>query len=77
MCFTIEPMINGGHWKSKMLNDGWTAVTPDGKPSAQFEHTIALVGEGIEILTALEDDPIALRAKELGAQILWPELKLN
>ncbi|MEY2987611.1 MAG: hypothetical protein RJB13_1132 [Pseudomonadota bacterium] len=77
MCFTIEPMINGGHWKSKMLNDGWTAVTPDGKPSAQFEHTIALVGDGIEILTALEDDPIALRAKELGAQILWPELKLN
>lgn len=77
MCFTIEPMINGGHWKSKMLNDGWTAVTPDGKPSAQFEHTIALVGEGIEILTALEDDPIALRARELGAKILWPELKQN
>lgn len=77
MCFTIEPMINGGHWKSKMLSDGWTAVTPDGKPSAQFEHTIALVGEGIEILTALEDDPIALRAKELGARILWPNLTSN
>lgn len=77
MCFTIEPMINGGHWKSKMLNDGWTAVTPDGKPSAQFEHTIALVGEGLEILTALPDDPIALRAKELGANILWPQLQTN
>lgn len=76
MCFTIEPMINGGDWRSKMLKDGWTAVTPDGKPSAQFEHTIALVGEGIEILTALPDDPIAKRASELGAKILWPQLKV-
>ena len=67
-------MINGGDWRSKMLKDGWTAVTPDGKPSAQFEHTIALVGDGIEILTALPDDPIARRAKELGAKIHWPEL---
>lgn len=74
MCFTIEPMINGGDWRSKMLKDGWTAVTPDGKPSAQFEHTIALVGEGIEILTALPDDPIALRARALGAKVVWPQL---
>ena len=74
MCFTIEPMINGGDWRSKMLKDGWTAVTPDGKPSAQFEHTIALIGDGIEVLTALPDDPIAHRARELGAKILWPEL---
>jgi methionyl aminopeptidase len=72
MTFTIEPMINGGTWRHRVLRDGWTAVTTDGKPSAQFEHTIAVVGDGIEILTALPDDAILLRAKELGAQILWP-----
>lgn len=74
MCFTIEPMINAGDWRHKMWADGWTAVTVDGKPSAQFEHTIAVVGDGIEILTALEDDPIAKRAKALGANVLWPKL---
>ncbi len=75
MIFTIEPMINAGDWRMKMLKDGWTAKTIDGKPSAQFEHTIAIVGDGVEILTAMEDDPIAIRAQELGAKILWPELK--
>lgn len=75
MVFTIEPMINAGDWRSRILSDGWTAKTVDGKPSAQFEHTFAIVGDGVEILTALEDDPIALRAQELGAKILWPELK--
>ena len=40
MFFTIEPMINLGHWKVKILNDGWTAVTKDKSLSAQFEHTI-------------------------------------
>lgn len=74
MVFTIEPMINNGDWRHKLLRDGWTAKTTDGKDSAQFEHTIAIVGDGVEILTALEDDPIALRAKELGANILWPVL---
>jgi len=74
MVFTIEPMINGGDWRTKMLKDGWTAITTDGKPSAQFEHQFAIVGEGVEILTALPGDPIALRAKALGANILWPEL---
>jgi methionyl aminopeptidase len=73
MVFTIEPMINAGEWKSRMLRDGWTAVTTDGKSSAQFEHTLAISADGVEILTALPDDPIALRAKELGAKILWPE----
>lgn len=75
MVFTIEPMINAGDWRSKVLSDGWTAKTLDGKPSAQYEHTFAIVDDGVEILTALEDDPIALRAQELGAKILWPELK--
>jgi methionyl aminopeptidase len=74
MCFTIEPMINAGDWKTKILKDGWTAITTDGKPSAQFEHTFAIVGDGIEVMTALPDDPIVKRARELGANILWPEV---
>ena len=52
MCFTIEPMINEGHWKTKVLSDGWTAVTIDRLLSAQFEHTIAITSSGkIEIMT--------------------------
>jgi len=52
MVFTIEPMINEGHWKTKVKRDGWTAVTVDGKLSAQFEHTIAVRQDGsVEILT--------------------------
>ncbi len=52
MTFTIEPMVNEGHWKTKVLGDGWTAVTIDRKLSAQFEHTIAIRSDGsVEILT--------------------------
>ena len=70
MCFTIEPMINAGDWRHRMLADGWTAITIDGKPSAQFEHTFAVRHKGIEVLTALEDDPIVARAMVLGACIV-------
>ena len=56
MTFTIEPMINQGHWKTKIKKDGWTAITLDGSLSAQFEHTIAIRDNGtVEILTADED----------------------
>lgn len=51
MVFTIEPMINEGTWEAVVLEDGWTAITKDGKLSAQFEHTIAVTKEGVEILT--------------------------
>jgi len=51
-CFTIEPMINMGSWKDTHWPDGWTAVTKDGKPSAQFEHTLLCNETGVEILTA-------------------------
>lgn len=51
MVFTIEPMINEGTWKVKLLRDGWTVLTADGKLSAQFEHTIAITANGPEILT--------------------------
>jgi len=52
MTFTIEPMINQGVWQMRILDDGWTAVTVDGKLSAQFEHTIAVTADGAEVLTA-------------------------
>ncbi len=51
MTFTIEPMINMGTYKCRVLEDGWTAVTLDGKHSAQFEHTLAVTSDGVEILT--------------------------
>ena len=51
-CFTIEPMINMGSWKDTHWPDGWTAVTKDGLPSAQFEHTLLVNESGVEILTA-------------------------
>ena len=51
MIFTIEPMINEGDYQTKMLNDGWTAVTRDKKLSAQFEHTIGIKDDGYEIFT--------------------------
>ncbi len=51
MFFTIEPMINVGDWPTKVLNDGWTAVTRDRSLSAQFEHSIAVTENGYEIFT--------------------------
>lgn len=55
MVFTIEPMVNEGHWKTKMLKDNWTAITVDGGLSAQWEHTIAIRHNGeVEILTESE-----------------------
>lgn len=51
MFFTIEPMINTGTYESKMLTDGWTAVTRDRGLSAQFEHSLAVTQDGYEIFT--------------------------
>ena len=51
MTFTIEPMINLGHWQHRSWDDGWTAVTADGSRSAQFEHTLLVTEQGAEILT--------------------------
>lgn len=56
MFFTIEPMINAGGWESKVLEDGWTAVTRDRSLSAQFEHTIAVTKDGYEIFTLSPKD---------------------
>ena len=55
MVFTIEPMINEGTWQVEVLADKWTAVTKDRKLSAQFEHTVAVTEDGVEILTLREE----------------------
>ena len=52
MVFTIEPMINMGRPESKVLGDGWTAVTVDGSLSAQWEHTVRVTEDGVEVMTA-------------------------
>ena len=51
MIFTIEPMINEGEYNTKLLKDGWTAVTKDKTLSAQFEHTVGVTDKGYEIFT--------------------------
>ena len=56
MIFTIEPMINEGKFETKVLKDGWTAVTRDKSLSAQFEHTVGIKKDGHEIFTLSETD---------------------
>lgn len=51
MIFTVEPMINMGTWQAKVWKDGWTAVTTDLQRSAQFEHTVLVTEDGVDILT--------------------------
>ncbi|RKY07090.1 MAG: type I methionyl aminopeptidase [Planctomycetota bacterium] len=54
MVFTVEPMVNMGTWKHTIWKDGWTAVTLDLKRSAQFEHTVLVAQDGVDILTLSE-----------------------
>ena len=56
MCFTIEPMINLGSKSTKLLADGWTVETQDGRNSAQWEHTIYVNKDGAEILTLRKEE---------------------
>jgi methionyl aminopeptidase len=51
MTFTIEPMIAERDWRAEMLDDGWTAVTTDGGRVAQFEHTLVVTDDGVDVLT--------------------------
>lgn len=53
--FTVEPMINLGVSKDCTWDDRWTAVTIDGKRSAQFEHTVVVTENGLEVMTARDD----------------------
>jgi len=52
LVFTVEPMINAGDFRCKLLEDGWTTITADGSLTAQWEHTILVTKTGVEILTA-------------------------
>ena len=56
MCFTIEPMINLGTKFTKVLSDGWTVETKDGRNSAQWEHTLTVTATGSEVLTARSEE---------------------
>ncbi|MDQ3012899.1 MAG: type I methionyl aminopeptidase [Acidobacteriota bacterium] len=56
----IEPMVNFGTHEVKVLEDGWTVKTKDGKASSHFEHTIAITEDGPLVMTALEDGTLAL-----------------
>jgi methionyl aminopeptidase len=55
MVFTIEPMLNQGSRRVSTEDDGWTVVTKDRKLSAQFEHTVAVTADGVEVLTLRAD----------------------
>ena len=57
MTFTIEPMLNAGKRFDKLnQKDGWTVTTKDGRPSSQWEHTLAITSNGCEVLTARSDE---------------------
>ncbi len=53
LCLAIEPMVNAGTFEVEVLDDGWTVVTKDRRPSVHFEHTIAIMDDGPEILSVL------------------------
>lgn len=71
MTFTIEPMISLGTYKDKTWPDDWTSVTQDGSRTAQFEHTLLVTENGVEILTARFGDSPG------GAVEMPPEVKVN
>lgn len=73
-CFTIEPMVNAGTWKDTHWPDGWTAVTKDCKPSAQFEHQLLCNAAGVEILTARLKSSPPLWWEEGGGAIGAPTI---
>jgi len=56
MTFTIEPMVNAGKRNVKLLPDGWTVVTKDRKPSAQWEHTLLVTANSYEVLTLRKEE---------------------
>ena len=57
MVFTVEPMVNQGRPGVRVLEDDWTAVTEDGRLSAQFEHTVAITRDGPDVLSRFADLP--------------------
>ena len=69
MTFTIEPMINAGKRDVRIKNDQWTVVTKDHKLSAQWEHTLAVTNDGVEILTLRTEERDEVDALLAGATI--------
>ncbi len=71
MTFTIEPMITVGNWRAQIWDDDWTATTVDLGHTAQFEHTLVVHEDGVEILTVLDNEPQPFLA---GAdRSTWPD----
>jgi methionyl aminopeptidase len=64
MVLAIEPMVNAGTWEVRTKSDGWTVVTADGKLSAHFEHTVAVLPDGFEVLTVADDQSYINRLPE-------------
>ncbi|RLA48177.1 MAG: type I methionyl aminopeptidase [Gammaproteobacteria bacterium] len=60
MTFTIEPMINAGKHHTKLKKDGWTVETRDGRLSAQWEHTLYVTGDGVEVLTIRSGESLSV-----------------
>lgn len=58
MCLTIEPMVNVGKYHCKVLKDDWTVVTKDRSLSAQWEHTLLVTDNGVEVLTLRPDEDL-------------------
>jgi methionyl aminopeptidase len=61
MVLAIEPMVAMGRPETRVLADGWTAVTKDGSLAAHFEHTVAVSAEGPQVLTARKNAAAAAR----------------
>jgi methionyl aminopeptidase len=66
-CFAIEPMLNLGTHETRTLDDKWTVVTLDGKPSAHAEHTLAVTSDGPEILTLTKEQKRLRRSEDIGS----------
>ena len=64
MTFTIEPMINAGKHGTKLKRDGWTVETQDGRLSSQWEHTMLVTADGVEVFTARSEEAFTARSEE-------------
>jgi methionyl aminopeptidase len=70
LALAVEPMVNLGSRHTRLLEDGWTVVTSDGKRSAHFEHTVAVTDDGPWVLTALDGGSARLRERAAGSAAL-------
>ena len=75
MTFTVEPMITIGTPQARLWPDGWTAITVDRSRTAQFEHTVVVTPDGVEILTVTDDEPQPFLMPDHAARLNpsnWP-----